>query len=137
MSSPTTFTETFLTRARTNLTTHPHTPIPHLPSLLPNMSHTAIISCADPRVIPEQIFSLQPSDGVPVFRTIAGHPQPVVSGILALDHAIRIDEVIVLHHTDCGSTYFTEEGVKGGLRERCKGCEGEIDGLVFGAVENG
>lgn len=32
-------------------------------------------------------------------RNIAGHPQAALNAILALDVALRIDEIVVLHHT--------------------------------------
>lgn len=53
-----------------------------LPTIAENRSagegppRTALISCCDPRIVPEEYFGLTPKDAI-VFRTIAGHPQDV------------------------------------------------------------
>lgn len=111
----------------------------HTPSLLLSemiaqnrIPQTIIVTCADPRVVPESIFQIQPSDNVLVFRTVAGHPQAAVNGILALDLALGIREILILHHTDCGSTMWTEESVREGLKGRCGGQH--LEGRVFGAT---
>ena len=76
-----------------------------------------IISCADPRVIPEHYLALQPGDAV-IFRNVAGHPQTAFKDILALDQFLKFKEVMVVHHTDCGSTYFDDGAVEEDLRKR-------------------
>ena len=121
---------------RADATASTHVPLPTFPELGDNAPHTLIVSCADPRINPEAIFQLSPSDGVAVFRTIAGHPQTALHGILALDVALRMDDILVLHHTDCGSTYFTEDGIKSGLKQRCPGHAADIESRVYGATPN-
>ena len=76
-----------------------------------------IISCADPRVIPEHYLSLSPGDAV-IFRNVAGHPQTAFKDILTLDQFLKFKEVMVVHHTDCGSTYFDDGAVERDLRDR-------------------
>ena len=65
----------------------------------------ALISCCDPRVVPEDFFGLSPKDAV-VFRTIAGHPQACWKDLIALDTFMAegfgtkgFEEVAVIHHT--------------------------------------
>lgn len=86
---------------------------PSLPRALPQVK-AIIIGCADMRVDPAQIFGLQPGEAV-VIRNIGGRITP---GLLEqLSMLGRIGEVagaiaggggefhlIVLHHTDCGTT---------------------------------
>ena len=50
-------------------------------------------------------------------RCVAGHPQPVFNDILALDTFVSFDEIMILHHTDCGSTYWTDESVGSKVKE--------------------
>jgi carbonic anhydrase len=112
-----------------------HTPLPTFPemkALKLDPPKIIIVSCADPRVIPEQIFGLNPGEAV-IIRVIAGHPQNAINDILALDAFLNFSDIIVVHHTDCGSTYFTEDSVRNEIKSRCPH-EKSIDTLTFGAV---
>lgn len=69
-----------------------------------------------------------------IFRNPGGHVAPDISGLLALDQlAGGFEEVLILHHTDCGTSMYTDEGVRQGLRARVKGAD--VDGLTFGAID--
>ena len=58
-----------------------------------------IVTCVDPRVFPEQILKLNIGEAF-IFRTIAGHPQPVFENIIGLDRTSRgFEDVILLYHT--------------------------------------
>ena len=112
-----------------------YSPLPTFPemeALKMDVPKVLIFSCADPRVFPEQIFGLNPGDAL-VIRVIAGHPQNAVNDLLALDAFLKLSDIIVVHHTDCGSTYFTEELVKNDLKSRCPH-DHSIDSTSFGAV---
>jgi carbonic anhydrase len=87
--------------------------MPSLPRALPNVK-AVIIGCADMRVDPAHILGIKPGEAV-VIRNIGGRVTPGVLEELGL--LGRIGEVakaipgggeefhlIVLHHTDCGST---------------------------------
>lgn len=82
--------------------------------------HTCIITCCDPRVVPEYIFGLSLGEAV-VLRTVGGSLAPALGGLLAIDnlpgHALT--DVIVMRHTDCGTARWTDDGVRAVLRERC------------------
>jgi carbonic anhydrase len=88
-------------------------PMPPLPQALKTLK-AVIIGCADMRVDPAQMLGIEPGDAV-VMRNIAGRVTPGLLEELGL--LGRIGEVaktipgngeefhlIVLHHTDCGST---------------------------------
>jgi carbonic anhydrase len=107
-----------------------HSPLPAFSEM--EAPKVMIVSCADPRVFPEQIFGLNPGDAV-VIRVIAGHPQNAMNDILALDAFLKFSDIIVVHHTDCGSTYFTEDLIRTDLKSRCPH-DKSIDSTTFGAV---
>jgi carbonic anhydrase len=112
-----------------------HTPLPTLPEIATlklDPPKIMIVSCADPRVIPEQIFGLNPGEAL-VIRVIAGHPQNAINDILALDAFLKLSDIIVVHHTDCGSTYFTEDSIRTELKSRSPH-DKSIDSMTFGAV---
>ncbi|OKL58115.1 hypothetical protein UA08_06702 [Talaromyces atroroseus] len=98
-----------------------------------------IISCVDPRVTPEKYFRLNPMEAL-VFRNIAGHPQSCWKDIATLDTFLieffknsGLEQLIVVHHTDCGSTVFTNDMIRQGLRKRLPESR-EIAEMDFGAV---
>jgi carbonic anhydrase len=112
-----------------------HTPLPTIPEIATlglDPVKIIIVSCADPRVIPEQIFGLNPGEAL-VIRVIAGHPQNAINDILALDAFLKLSDIIVVHHTDCGSTYFTEDSIRTELKSRSPH-DKSIDTMTFGAV---
>jgi len=103
---------------------------------LPERPATAIISCSDPRVIPERIFNLDYREVI-VFRNVAGHPQEAFKSLLAVDQFIKLKEVMVLHHTDCGARDWTDENVRNDLRKRNAATEEEIASMgSFGAISS-
>jgi carbonic anhydrase len=87
--------------------------MPSLPRALPNV-RAIVIGCADMRVDPAHVLGIKPGEAV-IIRNIGGRVTPGLLEQLAL--LGRIGEVagaipggggefhiIVLHHTDCGST---------------------------------
>ncbi|MCJ1374008.1 hypothetical protein MMC20_005238 [Loxospora ochrophaea] len=122
-----------------------HTPIPTIeemmrsqgpPGVMIGISHSArpyasFFSCMDPRVVPEDIFELK-KDAFTI-RNIAGHPQSVMNEILTIDAFIPLKEILVLHHTDCGATHFTDDAVRAKLMERLPENK-EFGTMSFGAI---
>lgn len=101
---------------------------------LPERPKTAIVSCSDPRVIPERIFHLDYREAL-VFRVVGGHPQTVFKNILAVDSFLGLHEVLIIHHTDCGIRYYTEDSVKNSIRKLNITTEEEIQNLgSFGTL---
>lgn len=70
-----------------------------------------------------------------MFRNVAGHPQAAFKSLLAVDQFIKLKEVMLLHHTDCGARDWTDEDVRNDIRERNAATEEEISSLgSFGAI---
>lgn len=86
---------------------------PHLPRI-------CIVTCCDPRVVPEYIFGLSIGDAI-VIRIAGGSIEPALASILAIDSIAPLTDVIIMRHTDCGTAYWTDEGVRKALRERANG----------------
>jgi len=113
-----------------------HQPIPYfseLPSLGLDMPHTLILTCADPRLAPEKFLDLGPVG--PIFiRNVCGHVTPALNDIVALDRLVTIDNLLIIHHTDCGSLAFQDEEVRADLKKRVPEKSKEIEGMSFGAI---
>lgn len=71
-----------------------------------------MVTCADPRYIPENCLSINPGEII-VIRNAGGNPQMALPNILALDMLVGNHEIMVVKHTDWGSLAFTEKGVEG------------------------
>jgi len=97
--------------------------------------HTIVVSCADGRCQPEKFLGLSPQDGVVLIRTVGGHVQPILNDIIALDGFIGIKDLLVIHHTDCGTLSFKDENIRKGLKARLPERD-DIDGMSFGAIKD-
>ncbi|RAL03684.1 carbonic anhydrase [Aspergillus ibericus CBS 121593] len=90
------------------------------------------VSCCDPRCVPEHFFNLRPGEVV-VHRNAGGNIRPAIRDIIILDTLVRLDEVIIVHHTDCGTLRFTDQQLRDALKARVdKTHWDEIDGMEFG-----
>lgn len=67
--------------------------------------HTLVITCADARCSPERYLGLQPTDGVVVIRNAGGKVPHEITTILALDNLLRLDDILLVHHTGMYSLY--------------------------------
>ncbi|HEX4257569.1 MAG TPA: carbonic anhydrase [Streptosporangiaceae bacterium] len=91
--------------------------VPAIP-FLPNRQ-VYVLTCIDPRVDPAQLFGLELGDAI-VARTVGGRVTPAVLQDLAwisyLHETKTPDadwfEFAVMHHTDCGSGFFADDGMR-------------------------
>ncbi|KAK3319119.1 carbonic anhydrase [Apodospora peruviana] len=124
---------------RNKATSARHTPIPTLEDLAKAGSpgpKTMIVTCLDPRCVPEKFFDLDILE-VLVHRNAGGNIRHALRDIIILDGVFKLDELAIVHHTDCGTLHFTEEGLHADLKATVdKAYHAEIDAMVFGANTN-
>lgn len=73
-----------------------------------------------------------------LFRTIAGHPQPIFEELLGLDRTSHnFEDVILLAHTDCGAAYFDESTIRSALLETDPSAVRKVDAMDFGTIKGG
>jgi len=72
-----------------------------------------------------------------VSRNIAGHARFALKDILFANSLMNLQNLLIVHHTDCGATHFTNEKIQGVLKNKFPGKEAEIDEIDFGAIEGG
>ncbi|KAL9477605.1 hypothetical protein ACSS6W_007446 [Trichoderma asperelloides] len=74
---------------------------------------TMVVTCVDPRCIPENYFNLKTGGKRFVNRNVGGNIQYAMRDILILNAAFpdSFQEIIIVHHTDCGSLRFTDDGM--------------------------
>lgn len=93
-----------------------------------------VLTCADPRCIPEQFLGLGTLEAV-IMRNVCGHAAPALNDIIALDHFLGFTDIMVVHHTDCGALHFTDEQVRKTIRKRGPN-DKSVDDATFGAIKN-
>lgn len=101
----------------------------------PHTPRICIITCCDPRVVPEFIFGLSVGEAI-VMRTAGGSIEPALAGLLAIDSLAPLTDVIIMRHTDCGTAKWTDEGVRNALAERSGGAAAGIVGRRGEEVQN-
>ncbi|KAL1889893.1 hypothetical protein Sste5346_008618 [Sporothrix stenoceras] len=91
-----------------------HTPLPYYEELkqvnAPGPS-TLIVTCIDPRCIPETFLNLSAGE-VGVHRNAGGNIRAALRDINIVDTLFNLREICIIHHTDCGITHVTDEGVR-------------------------
>ncbi|KAJ7634973.1 carbonic anhydrase [Roridomyces roridus] len=105
---------------------------------LPRGAMTVIISCFDPRAIPEQYFGLKPGQQIPpVIRVAGGRAKDTLKSLLIAEYAFGLGDVVIVHHTDCGMTHMTDAGVKQFFKEQCPHKAAELDAMHFDEIVDG
>ncbi|RQM07163.1 hypothetical protein DH86_00000872 [Scytalidium sp. 3C] len=101
-----------------------------------------IVACSDPRCCPEEYLGMTPSNKAGALRVAGGRVQNALSSLYVLTavgtHG-RTGTIMVIHHTDCGMCYLTDEDIRESLRSRLpEGCPEakEIDLMSFGCIND-
>lgn len=93
----------------------------------------AIVTCADPRCIPENFLKLNTWDAV-VIRTAGSNVKAALPSLVAIDGLVGLQEIMIINHTDCGAQIFRDEAIRASLKERAQGMGVEINSMEFGEI---
>ncbi|QDS68985.1 hypothetical protein FKW77_009250 [Venturia effusa] len=113
-----------------------HKPNPTFQYLAENhiaVGKTLVISCADPRSDPAYILDLNFGETA-ILRNAGGQVKPLLNDILALDNLLLVNQVMIIHHTDCGATHFTNEQVRGVVLSRDP--EAKVENEDYGEISD-
>jgi len=91
-----------------------------------------MISCVDPRIIPEE-FGLFSREEYIVVRNAGGRAEPAIRDISVLCSMAKITDLIVIHHVDCGMTHLTNDAIRKSLKSAGLGDE-KLDTMEFGEI---
>ncbi|KAH8759113.1 carbonic anhydras-like protein [Hyaloscypha finlandica] len=95
----------------------------------------AIISCADPRITPEHFLGLNFGEAA-IIRNGGGRTADALRSILDLDSLGATGTVVVIHHTDCGMTYLSEEEFHDRVEKRHPDFAGSHPDFNYGAIND-
>src|SRR5881392_3377755 len=76
---------------------------------LPPAKKVAVVACMDARLIPTRLLGLEEGDAH-VIRNAGGVvTDDAIRSLAISQHLLGTEEVILIHHTDCGMLTFTDE----------------------------
>ncbi|KAL7953036.1 carbonic anhydrase [Trichoderma compactum] len=111
-----------------------HQPLPILEQLRatlpPGVSVVMVVTCCDPRVLPNQFlggFRMEVSE----VRNAGGRVSEALRSIICVDHVLGVGTVIVIHHTDCGLTHLRNDFLHKSLTEKAPNNAAEIAKMDF------
>ncbi|KAJ9651179.1 hypothetical protein H2198_009534 [Neophaeococcomyces mojaviensis] len=113
-----------------------HPPIPSFEELYASgdqAATVAVITCADPRCIPENFLKLNVGEAV-ILRNAGSNIHEAMRSLIAIDCLIGLKEIMVVNHTDCGATVFRNDSIRTVLKERVPGKNEEVDAMKFGEI---
>ncbi|KAH9218148.1 carbonic anhydrase [Leptodontidium sp. 2 PMI_412] len=93
-----------------------------------------IISCSDPRCLPEEFFMLEKGFEYSIVRNAGGRAKEALCSIICMDTLVGLASVIVVHHTDCGLTHLTNVSIRNSLLSKNPSLESSIINMEFGEI---
>ena len=83
----------------------------HLP--MPPAKHLAVLACMDARLDVHQILGIKPGDAH-VIRNAGGvATDDAIRSLVISQRLLGTNEILLIHHTDCGMLTFKDDDVKG------------------------
>ena len=68
----------------------------------------AVVTCMDSRIHPEKSLGLADGDAH-IIRNAGGRAQEALRSLVISQRLLGTNEIVVLHHTDCGMVLFTNQ----------------------------
>ena len=76
---------------------------------MPPAKKVAVLACMDARVIPSRILGLQTGDAHIIKNAGGVVTDDAIRSLAISQHLLGTEEIILIHHTDCGMLTFTDE----------------------------
>ena len=77
---------------------------------MPPATRTAIVACMDARLDPHAIFGLTEGDAHVIRNAGGAVTDDAIRSLAISQRLLGTEEIILVHHTDCGMLTFTDEG---------------------------
>jgi carbonic anhydrase len=84
---------------------------------LPPAKKVAVVACMDARLIPTRVLGLEEGDAH-VIRNAGGVvTDDEIRSLSISQHLLATEEIILIHHTDCGMLTFTDDEFRSRLQK--------------------
>ena len=101
---------------------------------LPPAKKVAVVACMDARLIPSQVLGLKEGDAH-VIRNAGGVvTDDEIRSLAISQRLLGTEEIILIHHTDCGMLTFTDDDFKASI-EQDTGIKPEWAAEAFGDLD--
>jgi carbonic anhydrase len=98
---------------------------------MPPARHVAVLACMDARLHPAKCLGLDVGDAH-VIRNAGGRAsEDALRSLIISQRLLGTNEVMVIHHTDCGMLTFTNDQLRDKLKSETGSDASEIDFLPF------
>ena len=84
---------------------------------MPPGRHVAIITCMDARVNPYGIFGLSEGDAHVIRNAGGAITDDAIRSLAISQRLLGTEEIILVHHTDCGMLTFSDDDFKRAIQE--------------------
>ena len=102
---------------------------------MPPARHVAVLTCMDARLLPSRFLGLEEGDAH-VIRNAGGRASDdAIRSIAISQQLLGTNEVVVIHHTDCGMLTFSNEDLRKKLKLELNADAEHIDFLPFKDLE--
>jgi carbonic anhydrase len=102
---------------------------------MPPGRHVAVLTCMDARLDPARFLGLEPGDAH-VIRNAGGRTSDdAIRSLVISEQLLGTNEVVVIHHTDCGMLTFTSEDLRAKVKQDLRANADHIDFLPFKDLE--
>ena len=102
---------------------------------MPPARRVAVVACMDARLHPEKALGLDIGDAH-VIRNAGGRvSDDAIRSLVISERLLGTNEIVVLHHTDCGMVTFSNEQLAAKIKADLGVDVGERDFLPFGDLE--
>jgi len=83
---------------------------------MPPARKVAVVACMDARLHPEKALGIDIGDAH-VIRNAGGRAEDAIRSLVISQRLLGTQEIVVLHHTDCGMLTFTNEQLAAKVRD--------------------
>lgn len=102
---------------------------------MPPARNVAVVTCMDARLHPSRFLGLQEGDAH-VIRNAGGRASgDAIRSLVISEQLLGTNEVVVIHHTDCGMLTFSNEDLRKKLKQDMNVNADNIDFLPFSNLE--
>src|SRR6266851_470139 len=102
---------------------------------MPPGRHVAVLTCMDARLDPARFLGLEEGDAH-VIRNAGGRAsEDALRSLTISEQLLGTNEVVVIHHTDCGMLTFSNEDLRNKLKQELNADADDIDFLPFKNLE--